>query len=66
VAQQIYLYLISVHILLSKSRVTVATESLVLPASSGKVVASGGNYSIPDAPQKEKMKGVVSGNKVAK
>jgi hypothetical protein len=44
VARQIYLYSVSVHTLLSKSKVTVATASLILPASSGKVVANGDMY----------------------
>jgi hypothetical protein len=47
VAQQIsYLYSISVHTLLSKLRITVATKYLVLPESSGKVVANGGMYTV--------------------
>jgi hypothetical protein len=54
-----YLYSVSVHTLLSKSRVTVATVSLNLPASSSKVVANGGTYtdSILDVPPEENVKG---------
>jgi hypothetical protein len=35
-------YSVSGHTLLSKSRVTVATASLIFPESSGKEVANGG------------------------
>jgi hypothetical protein len=38
--------IVSVHMLLSKLRVTVATASLILPASSGKVVAIGAAYTV--------------------
>jgi hypothetical protein len=44
--------------LLSKSRVTVATASLVLAASFGKVVGNGGTYTTSLMyPQKKKIKG---------
>lgn len=47
VAQQIsYLYSVSVHTPLSKSRMTVATAYLDLLASSGKVVTNGGFFTI--------------------
>jgi hypothetical protein len=61
VALQIYLYSVSVYLLLSKSRVIVATASLILPASSNKVVGNGGMYTAslmyPQKKQKKKMKG---------
>jgi hypothetical protein len=45
VARQIsYMNSVSVHTLLSKSRVNVATASLMLPASSVKVAANGDTY----------------------
>jgi hypothetical protein len=39
-----YLYSVSVHKLLRKSRINVATVSLTHPVSSGKVMANGGKY----------------------
>jgi hypothetical protein len=64
-ARQIsYLYSISVHALLRKSRVTVATASLVLPASPGKVVVNGGTYIVSLMyPQKKKSRSVRSGER---
>jgi hypothetical protein len=43
--------------LLSKSRVTGATASLILPQSSSKVVANGGMYTASWCTPKEKIKG---------
>jgi hypothetical protein len=40
----IHLYSISVHILLTVSRVIVATPVLILPANSGKIEANCGTY----------------------
>jgi hypothetical protein len=50
VVWKIYLYSISVHRLLSKSRVTVATAAVMLPTDPAKWHT----YSVPDIPQKEK------------
>jgi hypothetical protein len=56
-ADIIFVYNLSPHVL-SKSRVTVTTASLVLPAGSGKEVANGDTYTASLMyPQKKKIKG---------
>jgi hypothetical protein len=54
-----YLYSISIHTLLSKSKITVAIASLILPASSGKVGNNGGmcTSSLMNSQKKKKIKG---------
>jgi hypothetical protein len=62
--QMSYLYSVSIHALLSKSRVNVATASLILPASSSKVVANGGTYTTSLMyRQRKESRGVRSGER---
>jgi hypothetical protein len=52
--RKIYLYSISVHTLLNKLRINVATVSRILPASSSRVVANGGILVVPPKEKKNK------------
>jgi hypothetical protein len=54
VARQIHLYSVSVHMSLSRSRITVATAVIIFPVSSGKVIARWHVDSIVDGPRKDK------------